>query len=187
MILAMSDRGGAMTTKAAFSTTAAPAAALSSCARNVFTPGVYYFNFPSSNPVWNVNSVIGGTLAPGGLTCDPSKPGVEFVFGGQSSVVVGDGATFILCASPNASSQQIALYGVGHVKTPTLVLHGDKDERVPSEQGFEFYTALVKAGVPTELVVLPRQPHGPREPRLLKAVHQWHLDWLGKYTLRPSS
>jgi dipeptidyl aminopeptidase/acylaminoacyl peptidase len=84
---------------------------------------------------------------------------------------------------PQVYTEHSALYGVGKVKTPTLVLHGDKDDRVPSGQGLEFYTALVKAGVPTELVVLPRQPHGPREPRLLKAVHQWHLDWLGKYTL----
>jgi dipeptidyl aminopeptidase/acylaminoacyl peptidase len=82
---------------------------------------------------------------------------------------------------PQVYTEHSALYGVGRIKTPTLVLHGDKDERVPSEQGFEFYTALVKAGVPTELVVLPRQPHGPREPRLLKAVQQWHLDWFGKY------
>jgi len=84
---------------------------------------------------------------------------------------------------PRVYTEHSALYGIGKVKTPTLVVHGDKDERVPTEQGFELYTALKKAGVPTELVVLPRQPHGPREPRLLKACQKWHLDWLGRYTL----
>jgi dipeptidyl aminopeptidase/acylaminoacyl peptidase len=54
---------------------------------------------------------------------------------------------------------------------------------VPPSQGWEFYTALKKVGVPTDLLLLPRTPHGPREPRLLKSVHEWHLDWLGKYTL----
>ncbi len=84
---------------------------------------------------------------------------------------------------PRLYTEHSALYGIGKVRTPTLVMHGDKDERVPTEQGFEFYTALKKAGVTTELVVLPRQPHGPREPRLLKACQRWHLDWLGRYTL----
>jgi len=32
-------------------------------------------------------------------------------------------------------------------------------------------------------VALPRQPHGPREPRLLRTVQQSHLDWLNRYTL----
>jgi dipeptidyl aminopeptidase/acylaminoacyl peptidase len=76
-----------------------------------------------------------------------------------------------------------AVLHAGSVKTPTLVVHGEKDERVPPSQGWEFYTALKKVGVPTDLLLLPRTPHGPREPRLLKSVHEWHLDWLGKYTL----
>jgi dipeptidyl aminopeptidase/acylaminoacyl peptidase len=42
---------------------------------------------------------------------------------------------------------------------------------VPPSQGWEFYTALKKVGVPTDLLLLPRTPHGPREPRLLKSVH----------------
>jgi dipeptidyl aminopeptidase/acylaminoacyl peptidase len=67
------------------------------------------------------------------------------------------------------------------VKTPTLVVHGERDERVPTSQGWEFYTALKKRGVPTDLLLLPRQPHGPREPKLLKSVHEWHLAWLDRY------
>jgi dipeptidyl aminopeptidase/acylaminoacyl peptidase len=71
----------------------------------------------------------------------------------------------------------------GNVKTPTLVVHGQSDERVPTSQGWEFYTALMKVGVPTDLLLLPRQPHGPREPKLLRTVQQWHLDWINRYTL----
>ena len=76
-----------------------------------------------------------------------------------------------------------ALYHAGNVKTPTSLVHGQADDRVPTSQGWEFYTALMKVGVPTDLLLLPRQPHGPREPRLLKAAQQWHLDWINKYTL----
>jgi len=79
-----------------------------------------------------------------------------------------------------------ALMHAGNVKTPTLLVHGQADERVPTSQGWEFYTALKKRGVPTDLLLLPRQPHGPREPRLLKAVQEWHLDWINKYTLAPA-
>ena len=71
----------------------------------------------------------------------------------------------------------------GKVRTPTLIVHGEKDERVPTSQGWEFYTALKKVGVPTDLLLLPRQPHGPREPRLQRTVIQWTLDWINRYTL----
>jgi dipeptidyl aminopeptidase/acylaminoacyl peptidase len=76
-----------------------------------------------------------------------------------------------------------AVLHAGNVKTPTLVVHGERDERVPTSQGWEFYTALRKVGVPTDLLLLPRQPHGPREPRLQRTVMTWTLDWIDKYTL----
>jgi dipeptidyl aminopeptidase/acylaminoacyl peptidase len=79
-----------------------------------------------------------------------------------------------------------ALLHAGNVKTPTLIVHGQADDRVPTEQGWEFYQALHKRGIATDLLLLPRQPHGPREPKLLKTVQQWHLDWIDKYTLAPS-
>jgi dipeptidyl aminopeptidase/acylaminoacyl peptidase len=79
-----------------------------------------------------------------------------------------------------------ALMHAGNVKTPTLMVHGQADERVPTSQGWEFYTALRKRGIPTDLLLLPRQPHGPREPKLLKTVQEWHLDWINKYTLAPA-
>ncbi len=76
-----------------------------------------------------------------------------------------------------------AVMHAGNVKTPTLVVHGEKDERVPPSQGWEFYTALRKVGVPTDLLLLPRQPHGPREPKLQRTVMEWTLDWINRYTL----
>ena len=68
------------------------------------------------------------------------------------------------------------------MKTPSLVVHGDKDERVPFSQGWEFYNALLAVGVPTDLLVLPRQPHGIREPKLMRTCHEWFVRWTETYT-----
>jgi dipeptidyl aminopeptidase/acylaminoacyl peptidase len=46
------------------------------------------------------------------------------------------------------------------VTTPTLILHGGSDERVPIGQPMEFYRAVKERGTPVELVFYPRQGHG---------------------------
>ena len=83
---------------------------------------------------------------------------------------------------PAAYVEHSALFRAGNVKTPSLVVHGDRDDRVPISQGWEFYNALRARGVPTEMLVLPRQPHGPREPKLLRTCHEWFLRWTEKHT-----
>jgi dipeptidyl aminopeptidase/acylaminoacyl peptidase len=70
-----------------------------------------------------------------------------------------------------------AVFHAGRVKTPSLVVHGDRDERVPVSQGWELYNALRAVGVETDLLILPRQPHGIREPKLLRSCHEWFLRW----------
>ena len=67
------------------------------------------------------------------------------------------------------------------VATPTLVLHGENDVRVPLGQGREFYNALQRQGVPTELVIYPRQGHGNFEPRLRLDVLRRVLDWFAHW------
>jgi dipeptidyl aminopeptidase/acylaminoacyl peptidase len=74
-----------------------------------------------------------------------------------------------------------AMYRIKNVKTPTQVIHGANDLRVPFTQGQEFYVALQRRGVPTEMLVLPRTPHGPREPKLLMEVSPRILNWFEKY------
>jgi dipeptidyl aminopeptidase/acylaminoacyl peptidase len=78
-----------------------------------------------------------------------------------------------------------AMFNVKDVKTPTLIQHGEKDARVPVSQGQELYNALQRQGVPTRMVIYPRQPHGIGEPRLMMDVRKrsvrWFLRWiLGK-------
>lgn len=73
------------------------------------------------------------------------------------------------------------MFNVKGVTTPTMIQHGDADIRVPISQGYEFYNALKVQGVPTRMLVLPRQPHGPNEPKMQLAAMKANLDWFEKY------
>jgi dipeptidyl aminopeptidase/acylaminoacyl peptidase len=74
-----------------------------------------------------------------------------------------------------------AMYRIANVTIPTQVVHGQNDLRVPFTQGQEFYTALRRRGIPTEMVVYPRTPHGPREPKLLMDVSQRIMKWFERF------
>jgi len=54
---------------------------------------------------------------------------------------------------------------VKNVKTPTMIMHGQVDTRVPIAQAQEFYQALKEMNVPVQFVVYPRENHGFTEPR----------------------
>jgi dipeptidyl aminopeptidase/acylaminoacyl peptidase len=49
---------------------------------------------------------------------------------------------------------------IDRAKTPTLIVHGAADPRVPPGQSLELYTALKWKGVPVEYVSYPREGHG---------------------------
>jgi dipeptidyl aminopeptidase/acylaminoacyl peptidase len=74
---------------------------------------------------------------------------------------------------------------VDKVTTPTLILHGEADDRVPISQGYELYAALKRRGVQTEMVVYPRQPHGPTEPKFVLDIMQRHLELAKKHLAEP--
>lgn len=49
---------------------------------------------------------------------------------------------------------------VGNVKTPTLIVVGEKDYRTPVSESEQYYGALQLRGVPTNLVIVPGASHG---------------------------
>ncbi len=66
-------------------------------------------------------------------------------------------------------------------RTPMLVIHGEKDFRVPYSQGLAAFTALQRRGIDSRLVMYPDENHW-----ILKPANslQWHaevLDWLKKH------
>ncbi|HET8910468.1 MAG TPA: prolyl oligopeptidase family serine peptidase, partial [Ktedonobacteraceae bacterium] len=70
----------------------------------------------------------------------------------------------------------------GNVKTPVLILHGEKDARVPLSQATGFHRALRERDIPTEFVVYPREPHDFSERAhqldVLERVRRWFDRWL---------
>jgi len=74
-----------------------------------------------------------------------------------------------------------AMFHIKGVKTPTLIQHGERDERVPLSQGLELYNALKRQGCTTKMVIYPRTPHGIEEPRLLVDCMERNLDWFDRY------
>jgi len=55
---------------------------------------------------------------------------------------------------------QSPLAYAGNVKTPTLFVHGEVDQRVPYEEGEQMYFALKRRGVPAKMIRYEGQPHG---------------------------
>ena len=67
------------------------------------------------------------------------------------------------------------------IKTPTLVMGGEKDWNVPIQNGEQIYQALRRLGVPTELVVYPGQGHGLRPPSYQKDRYERYLTWYDRW------
>lgn len=70
---------------------------------------------------------------------------------------------------------------VQNVKTPVMLQHGEADLRVPFSNSVMFYNALRRRNVPVRLLALPRQPHGPTEPRMVLKTMQTNVEWFEKY------
>ncbi len=56
--------------------------------------------------------------------------------------------------------KQSPLTYAGQVKTPTLFVHGEVDQRVPYEEGEQMYFALKRRGIPAKMIQYQGQPHG---------------------------
>jgi dipeptidyl aminopeptidase/acylaminoacyl peptidase len=70
---------------------------------------------------------------------------------------------------------------VSRVKTPTLLVHGGEDTVAPPQQSIEFYTALKHFGIPTRLVIYPREPHGFQDRAHQIDLLQRMVGWVQKY------
>jgi dipeptidyl aminopeptidase/acylaminoacyl peptidase len=73
-----------------------------------------------------------------------------------------------------------AMFSIKNAKTPTLVIHGERDLRVPLSQGQELYAALKRLGVKTKMVTYPRTPHGPQEPKFIQDIGERVIAWFNE-------
>ena len=70
---------------------------------------------------------------------------------------------------------------LGKFKTPTLVICGERDYRVPYTQSLEFFNALQRQGVPSKLVVFPDEGHWILKPQNAQFWYKTFFDWLVLY------
>ncbi len=73
------------------------------------------------------------------------------------------------------------LKDIYRVTTPTIVLVGENDVRVPPPQSVELYRALKTNGVETHLYIAPREPHGWRELRHELFKVNVEIDWFERH------
>lgn len=70
---------------------------------------------------------------------------------------------------------------IKNVRTPTLVLHGDRDSEVPTPQGYEFWHALKTLGVPTQLVIYENEGHAIRDREHQRDIARRTVSWFDTY------
>ncbi len=76
--------------------------------------------------------------------------------------------------SPSKFSQEF--------RTPTLVIHGELDFRVPLNQGLQLYTALQMHKVPSQLLVFPDEGHWILKPQNSALWYKTFLEWMDRWT-----
>ncbi len=67
-------------------------------------------------------------------------------------------------------------------KTPTLVITGELDFRIPYTQALELYTALQMRKVPSELLVFPDEGHWVLKPQNSELWYKTFLSWVDNWT-----
>lgn len=72
---------------------------------------------------------------------------------------------------------------IQEAKTPMLIQHGSKDQRVPLANATELYRGLKEMNVPVELFVYPDMAHRITKPRENRAVIHQNLTWFSHYLL----
>jgi dipeptidyl aminopeptidase/acylaminoacyl peptidase len=82
---------------------------------------------------------------------------------------------------PQVYAKSSPITFIKQAKTPTLVLHGDRDSEVPTPQGYEFWHALKALGVPTELVIYPDEGHFIGKPEHQRDIERRLVAWFEKW------
>jgi dipeptidyl aminopeptidase/acylaminoacyl peptidase len=70
---------------------------------------------------------------------------------------------------------------VKRAKTPTLVIHGELDYRVPATQALQYYDTLKAKKVPARLVYFPDENHWILKPQNSRLWYREFFDWVTRY------
>jgi dipeptidyl aminopeptidase/acylaminoacyl peptidase len=82
---------------------------------------------------------------------------------------------------PDVYEKSSPIRFIKNVKTPTLIIVGERDAECPAPQSYEFWHALKTLGVPTKLIVYPGEGHMFIEPKHQVDRLQQTVEWFDKY------
>jgi dipeptidyl aminopeptidase/acylaminoacyl peptidase len=82
---------------------------------------------------------------------------------------------------PKVYEKSSPIVFVKKVKTPTLILVGDRDGEVPAPQSFEWWHALKTLGVPNQFVVYPNEGHAISQPEHSFDYAVRTMDWFDRW------
>jgi dipeptidyl aminopeptidase/acylaminoacyl peptidase len=82
---------------------------------------------------------------------------------------------------PAVYSKSSPITFIKNVKTPTLILVGDRDGECPTPQSFEFWHALQTLGVENRFVVYPNEGHLIYDPTHRHDIMQRTLEWYNRH------
>ncbi len=82
---------------------------------------------------------------------------------------------------PAAVHKQSPHHYAGQFATPTLVLHGELDYRVPYYQGLAYYNTLRAKRVPSRLVFFPDENHWILKPQNSVLWYKEFMGWCDRY------
>jgi dipeptidyl aminopeptidase/acylaminoacyl peptidase len=83
--------------------------------------------------------------------------------------------------NPQKFAAQNPITEAKHMKTPTLVIHGALDYRVPDAQGLAYYSTLKSLNVESRLVFFPDENHWILKPQNSRLWYTEYLAWIEKY------
>lgn len=69
-------------------------------------------------------------------------------------------------------------------QTPTLVIHGELDFRIPVTEGMNLFGTLQRRGVPSKFLYFPDEGHWVQKPQNSELWHRTVFDWLAEYLRR---
>jgi dipeptidyl aminopeptidase/acylaminoacyl peptidase len=82
---------------------------------------------------------------------------------------------------PAVYEKSSPIHFIKKVKTPTLVIVGERDAECPASQSYEFWHALKTLGVPTKLIIYPGEGHLFIEPKNQADRMDQTVAWFDKY------
>jgi dipeptidyl aminopeptidase/acylaminoacyl peptidase len=81
-------------------------------------------------------------------------------------------------SNPGEYAQSSPVTYAGNFKTPTMVIHGQRDYRVDLSEGLQMFTALQRMGVPSQFVCFPDESHNVSGLANLRYAYDHQFEWL---------